>query len=249
MNIFKYKVGFNTCRQILFKSIGKAFKLEKMFCTNVPTSKERTPEEYEKEWTKMYLEIQKKNKEFLESELSETEKEEVKFLTDKFLELSKEERLYFLYVQRMLLIKYCGVDPKRHLTSPSIAIEGKNLWPKENPDWLKTQSLMQAIGAFQGRSILGSGPSPSQTEGKKEEKPKEEKKVEKKEVEIKLMSFAADKKVLLIKEVKGMLNLGLKEAKEMVEKAPVSLRKDVKREEAEGIKKKLSEFGGIIELV
>jgi large subunit ribosomal protein L7/L12 len=52
----------------------------------------------------------------------------------------------------------------------------------------------------------------------------------------------------LIKEVRAALNLGLKEAKEMVEKAPVILMKGIKRADTEAIVKKFTENGGVITL-
>lgn len=60
-----------------------------------------------------------------------------------------------------------------------------------------------------------------------EEKPKEEEKKEKSHYDIELSKFDASKKIALIKEVRAILNLGLKEAKEMVEGAPVWLKKEV----------------------
>jgi len=45
------------------------------------------------------------------------------------------------------------------------------------------------------------------------------------------------------------LNLGLKEAKDLVEKAPTELIKNVKKDEAQAIKKKLEEIGAKIELL
>jgi large subunit ribosomal protein L7/L12 len=45
------------------------------------------------------------------------------------------------------------------------------------------------------------------------------------------------------------LNLGLKEAKELVEKAPAELMKNIKKDEAQAIKKKLEEIGAKIELL
>ena len=74
-------------------------------------------------------------------------------------------------------------------------------------------------------------------------------KKEKAQYDIKLASFDAAKKIAIIKEVRAWLNLGLKEAKELVEKAPTDLKKAVKKEEAEEIKKKLSEIGANIELI
>ena len=76
------------------------------------------------------------------------------------------------------------------------------------------------------------------------EKPKEEEKKEKSHYDIELTKFDAAKKIALIKEVRGILGLGLKEAKEMVEGAPVWLKKEVAKEEAEKLAAKLKEFGG-----
>jgi large subunit ribosomal protein L7/L12 len=45
-----------------------------------------------------------------------------------------------------------------------------------------------------------------------------------------------------------MFNLGLKEAKELVEKAPIMLKNKVPKEQAEQMKNKLTENGGVIEL-
>jgi large subunit ribosomal protein L7/L12 len=66
---------------------------------------------------------------------------------------------------------------------------------------------------------------------------------------IKLAKFDAATKIKLIKEVRSITGLGLKEAKELVEKAPSDVKVDVKKEEAEEIKKKLEEVGGTVELL
>ena len=57
-----------------------------------------------------------------------------------------------------------------------------------------------------------------------------------------------DKKINVIKEVRGMTGLGLKEAKDLVESAPSTLKEGVKKEEAEEMKKKLEEAGATVEL-
>jgi large subunit ribosomal protein L7/L12 len=67
--------------------------------------------------------------------------------------------------------------------------------------------------------------------------------------DVKLASFDAAKKITIIKEIRAWLNLGLKEAKELVEKAPTDLKKSVKKDEAEEWKKKLTDNGAVIELV
>ncbi len=70
---------------------------------------------------------------------------------------------------------------------------------------------------------------------------------EKDEFDIILASFG-DKKINVIKEVRAITSLGLKEAKDLVEGAPKPVKEGVKKEEAEEIKKKLEEAGATVEL-
>jgi ribosomal protein L7/L12 len=67
--------------------------------------------------------------------------------------------------------------------------------------------------------------------------------------DVKLMGFDAAAKIKVIKEVRAMAGLGLKEAKELVESAPAILQKGVKLEQAEEIKAKLIELGAQVDLV
>ena len=57
-----------------------------------------------------------------------------------------------------------------------------------------------------------------------------------------------DKKINVIKEVRALTSLGLKEAKDLVEGAPKEIKKDVNKKEAEEIKKKLEAAGAKVEL-
>lgn len=70
---------------------------------------------------------------------------------------------------------------------------------------------------------------------------------EKTEFTVILKSFGANK-VNVIKEIRTITNLGLKEAKELVEAAPKEVVKDVTKAEAEDIKKKLEAAGATVEL-
>ena len=70
---------------------------------------------------------------------------------------------------------------------------------------------------------------------------------EKTEFDVVLTSFG-DAKMAVIKAVKDVLGLGLKEAKELVEAAPKALKEGVSKAEAEEIKAKLEEAGAKIEL-
>ncbi|KAL1329643.1 hypothetical protein HN51_046823 [Arachis hypogaea] len=71
----------------------------------------------------------------------------------------------------------------------------------------------------------------------------EEKKPEKTVFELKLESYEATSKIKVIKEVRGFTDLGLKEAKELVEKTPSIIKKGVSKEEGEQIIEKLKALG------
>ena len=62
------------------------------------------------------------------------------------------------------------------------------------------------------------------------------------------LAAAGDKKINVIKEVRTFTNLGLKEAKDLVDGAPKEIKKGVPKKEAEEVKKKLEAAGAKIEL-
>ena len=68
------------------------------------------------------------------------------------------------------------------------------------------------------------------------------------EVNVILASVPADKKIAVLKEVRAITGLGLKEAKDLVDAAPKAVKEGVKKEEAEAIKKQLEEAGATIEI-
>lgn len=72
---------------------------------------------------------------------------------------------------------------------------------------------------------------------------KEEQKPEKTVFELKLMSYEAASKIKVIKEVRWFTDLGLKEAKDLVEKTPSIIKKGVSKEEGEQIIEKLKALG------
>ncbi|MBI3113648.1 MAG: 50S ribosomal protein L7/L12 [Rhodospirillales bacterium] len=63
-----------------------------------------------------------------------------------------------------------------------------------------------------------------------------------------ILAKAGDKKINVIKEVRAVTQLGLKEAKDLVESAPKPVKEGVPKAEAEAIKKKLEEAGATVEL-
>ncbi|MFB2936504.1 50S ribosomal protein L7/L12 [Aerosakkonemataceae cyanobacterium BLCC-F154] len=67
---------------------------------------------------------------------------------------------------------------------------------------------------------------------------------EKTEFTVTLEEVPADKKIAVLKVVRGITGLGLKEAKDLVEATPKAIKENIKEEEAEDIKKQLEEAGG-----
>jgi len=63
-----------------------------------------------------------------------------------------------------------------------------------------------------------------------------------------VLKEAGQKKIAVIKEVKGLLNMALKDAKALVDKAPVTLKEKMPAEEAEKAKAALEEAGAVVEL-
>jgi large subunit ribosomal protein L7/L12 len=63
-----------------------------------------------------------------------------------------------------------------------------------------------------------------------------------------VLASSGDKKIQVIKEIRAITNLGLKEAKDLVEGAPKTIKEAVSKEEAEDIKKKLEAQGAKVEL-
>lgn len=63
-----------------------------------------------------------------------------------------------------------------------------------------------------------------------------------------ILTSAGDKKIGVIKEVRAITSLGLKEAKDLVEGAPKPIKEGVSKAEAEDIKKKIEAAGGVVEI-
>ena len=70
---------------------------------------------------------------------------------------------------------------------------------------------------------------------------------EKVEFDVILLS-PGDKKIQVIKEVRAITSLGLKEAKELVESAPKAIKEAVSKEEAEKLKEKIESAGGQVDI-
>lgn len=67
-------------------------------------------------------------------------------------------------------------------------------------------------------------------------------------VEVILKSISSDKKISVLKTIKNLLNLGLKESKEIVDNLPKTLKETIDEKEANELKTSIEQAGGIIEL-
>ncbi|MBW2622113.1 MAG: 50S ribosomal protein L7/L12 [Deltaproteobacteria bacterium] len=70
---------------------------------------------------------------------------------------------------------------------------------------------------------------------------------EKTEFDAVLISYG-EKKIQVIKTVRALTGLGLKEAKDLVEEAPKAIKEEVSKEEAEEVKSQIEEAGGVVEI-
>ncbi len=118
-------------------------------------------------------------------------------------------------------------------------------WPLDNPNWFAGLTGGVSMGPAGGAGVAQAKPA----EEKAAEKPKEEEKKEKSHYDIELTKFDPAKKIALIKEVRELLKLGLKEAKDLIEGAPVWIKKEVIKEEADKIQEKLASLGAELRLV
>lgn len=97
-------------------------------------------------------------------------------------------------------------------------------------------------GMMMGMGGMPPGPNVAAADGAAPAEAKEEKS----EFDLKMESFDKASKIKVIKEIRAVTNLGLKEAKDLVEGVPVVIKKLVKKEDAEEIIAKLKEVGAVV---
>ncbi len=108
----------------------------------------------------------------------------------------------------------------------------------ELSDYIKEFETRYGISAAAAAPVMAAGAS-----AQADAKPAEEK------TEFSaILKTVGDKKINVIKVVREVTNLGLKEAKDLVDGAPKPIKEGVTKEEAESIKAKFAEVGAVIEL-
>lgn len=111
------------------------------------------------------------------------------------------------------------------------------LQAKELADYLKQE---YGIEPAAGGAVMMAGPMPGAAAGAEAAE-------EKSTFDVILKGFG-DKKIQVIKEVRALTGLGLKEAKDLVEGAPKPVKEGVSKEDAEAAKKQLVEAGADVEI-
>lgn len=107
---------------------------------------------------------------------------------------------------------------------------------KELADYLKDEYGIEPAG---GGAIMVAGPAAAAGAAEQAE--------EKTTFDVVLKEFG-DKKIQVIKEVRALTGLGLKEAKDLVEGAPKPVKEGLTKDEAEAAKKQLEDAGAVVEL-
>ncbi len=116
-----------------------------------------------------------------------------------------------------------------------------NLTVLELADYIKEFETRYGISAAAAAiPVAVPGAAAPQAEAKKTEEEKTEFVV--------VLKSVGDKKINVIKTVREVTNLGLKEAKDLVDSVPKPLKEGVSKEEAEAIKAKFEEVGAVVEL-
>ena len=106
---------------------------------------------------------------------------------------------------------------------------------KELGDYLKEEYGIEPAAA--GGAVMMAGPAAGQAE-----------QVEEKTSFDVILKEYGDKKIQVIKEVRALTGLGLKEAKDLVDNAPKPVKEGLSKEEAENAQKKLEAVGAVVEL-
>lgn len=188
---------------------------------------------------------------FLDTELSDLQKKKVDMIADKMLDMNIFELRYFALSVKSRVARTSGINPlKLNMDWPSVKQDGQGTWPPANPNWFKQQDLMSSLGPFMGQMGGGApgGAPAGGAEGAPEAAKEEEVVAEKTHFDVELVKFDPSSKIKVIKEVRALLGLGLKEAKETVEGCPVWIQKELKKEDAEALVEKLKSVGAELRL-
>jgi large subunit ribosomal protein L7/L12 len=166
-----------------------------------------------------------KEEEAMTEETKKVEKEEAKKVEGAAAELSAE--------LRAILKKIGELKPEDRKALGLEMVKG--LTVLELSEWVK--SMEEEFGVTAAAPVAAAAAAAAPAEQKEE-----------KTTFSVILTGAGDKKIQVIKEVRAITSLGLKEAKDLVEGAPKPVKENIAKEEAEEIKKKIVAAGGTVEI-
>jgi large subunit ribosomal protein L7/L12 len=118
------------------------------------------------------------------------------------------------------------------------------------------EALLKGLGGGGGGggmmmpvAAAGAVPAAAAVEEAAPEPVKEKKKIEKNSFDVKLAAYKPEIKIKLIKELRAVTNLALKEAKDAIDKAPGIVATNIVKEDAEKLKKLFTDLGADVELL
>lgn len=123
-----------------------------------------------------------------------------------------------------------------------------SLTNEEVAEWLGNQSVMQIISLTKELETLWGVTATPQTVQVQQTKQEEQKTEAQTEFTVVLASFPPDKKMTMLKLVRELTGLGLKEAKEFVESVPKPVKENLTKAEADELKASLTAAGGVVEM-
>jgi large subunit ribosomal protein L7/L12 len=205
-----------------------------------------------KDWKKISEEKELYRFNKIKEDLLPSQRKFIELLADKIINMNnfQIQKVLKNYTERTIKLKH--VAPIT-IVEPWLELQKQlgNKIPEDGAKFPHYEEMMKDLSKWyisQNPSFgIGSGPAVAAVKEEKVVEKKEEKK-EKEAYDIELTSFEPAKKIVLIKEVRALLNLGLKEAKELVEKAPTVIMKGVKKAETEAVLNKFKEHGAVMTL-
>lgn len=123
-----------------------------------------------------------------------------------------------------------------------------SLTNEEVAEWLGNQSVMQIISLTKELEQAWGVEAKPQTVQVQQQQKQEDNKPAQEEFTVVLASFPPDKKMTLLKLVRELTGLGLKEAKDFVESVPKPVKEGVSKADAEALKAQLTAAGGVVEV-
>ena len=194
-----------------------------------------------------------KNIQILESRLTSIQKKKVENIAKAFWELNNMELWLCSAELEKSLFTVKNGRLRRNLEAESV-LDDNILTSKEYlkektalKEILKDGNVRAALGLQIGGG--GGGVKGEETENDEGEQGKEvEEVVVQKEFDVVLVSFDAPKKLTVIKEVKSIFGLGLKESKDLVEGLPATLKEKANADESQAFKERLEALSCVIEI-